>query len=134
MPLLLNSVNGYFDSPYLRCNSLNRPHGGRLEEQNCDAALGVTKMILLRPENLFSTIHHGTIKIRFRLAAGTTLVVLLAALLFTGAGEIAAAQDIFRRIAGTITDVSGAVVPNAKVTILNEATQSAPLLNATKDG
>src|SRR5260370_26740575 len=115
MPLLLNSVNGYFDSPYLRCNSLNRPHGGRLEEQNCDAALGVTKMILLRPKNLFSTIHLGTVKRRLGLAAVTTLMILLAALLFTGAAvEIAAAQDIFGRIAGTITDLSGAVVPNAK--------------------
>jgi len=90
-------------------------------------------MILLRPENLFSTIHHGTIKIRFRLAAGTTLVVLLAALLFTGAVEIAAAQDIFGRIAGTIQTYRGRG-SQRKVTILNESTQIARVLNANKDG
>jgi len=82
-------------------------------------------MILLRTENRFSTIHRGTIKRRLRLAASTTLMILFAALLFTGAVEFAAAQDIFGRIAGTVTDPSGGTVPDVKVTILNEATQVA---------
>lgn len=42
------------------------------------------------------------------------------------------AQNIFGRISGTVTDPAGAVVPNTKITITNEATQAAR--TATTDG
>src|SRR5882672_8786235 len=42
------------------------------------------------------------------------------------------AQNIFGRISGTVTDQAGAVVPNTKITITNEATQVAR--TATTDG
>src|SRR6202030_1167325 len=54
--------------------------------------------------------------------------------LFSGAGEFAAAQDIFGRIAGTITDSSGGAVPNAQVTITNEATLISRNVTADKSG
>ncbi len=49
--------------------------------------------------------------------------LLLSVLLITFAVQTAGAQDVFGRISGTITDPTGAVVPNAKVTITNEATK-----------
>lgn len=51
-------------------------------------------------------------------------IALVMALLFVliGTGESAMAQDIVGRISGTVTDVQGAVVPDAHVTITNEAT------------
>ncbi len=42
------------------------------------------------------------------------------------------AQNIFGRISGTVTDPAGAVVPNTKITITNEATKVAR--SATTDG
>src|SRR5258705_7669489 len=42
------------------------------------------------------------------------------------------AQNIFGRISGTVIDQAGAVVPNAKITITNEATKVAR--TATTDG
>ena len=79
-------------------------------------------MFLLRPKNHFSKIRCGTTK-RLRLAAVNTLMILFAASLFSGTVEFAVAQDIFGRIAGTVTDTSGATIADAKVTIVNEATQ-----------
>lgn len=90
-------------------------------------------MILLRPENRFSTVHLGTIKKRLRSAGSTTLMVL-AALLLTGAVEFAAAQDIFGRISGIITDSSGSTVADAKISIINEATQVRRDVTADKNG
>jgi hypothetical protein len=55
-------------------------------------------------------------------------------LLFAGAAKFAAAQDIFGRIAGTITDSSGAVVADAKITITNEATLIPRTITADKSG
>jgi len=56
--------------------------------------------------------------------------LVLALLLTPGAG----AQDIFGRISGTITDASGAVVPNAKVTLIDEATQARRDVPADRNG
>src|SRR5882672_448995 len=42
------------------------------------------------------------------------------------------AQNIFGRISGTVSDPAGAVVPNTKITITNEATKVAR--TATTDG
>jgi Carboxypeptidase regulatory-like domain len=91
-------------------------------------------MILLHPENRFSTIRCGTMKRQLRLAGVATLMILLAALLFTEAVGIATAQDIFGRIAGTVTDASGGTVPDVKVTILNEATQVARDVRTDRNG
>jgi len=58
-----------------------------LEEQNCDAALGVTKMILLRlGESILDHSPRNHKETIFVWPRATTLVVLLAALLFTGGG------------------------------------------------
>jgi hypothetical protein len=50
-------------------------------------------------------------------------IIMTAALLFAlGCGQYAAAQSIIGRIAGTVTDSSGAAIPGANVKITNEAT------------
>ena len=49
-------------------------------------------------------------------------VVLLVALLAIHAPLSAAAQSVSGTILGTVTDSSGSVIPNAKVTIVNEGT------------
>jgi hypothetical protein len=51
-----------------------------------------------------------------------------------GTGEFVAAQDIFGRISGTVTDSSGAVVADAKITITNEATLISRSVTADKNG
>ena len=61
---------------------------------------------------------------RLYLAAVKALIVLIAVMLLSGPVEFAIAQDIFGRIVGTVTDSSGAAVPDAKVTIVDEATQA----------
>jgi Carboxypeptidase regulatory-like domain len=60
------------------------------------------------------------------------LVVLCAALFF--AMKHSNAQDITGRIVGTVTDPSGAAIPGAKVTVVNEATQSARQITADQNG
>src|SRR5260370_1864345 len=45
-----------------------------------------------------------------------------------------AAQDIFGRISGTITDATGAVIPRASVTITNEETRLSRTLTADDRG
>ncbi len=72
---------------------------------------------------------------RYISRAGRAAVFFTVALLLSsGAGEFAAAQDIFGRIAGTVTDSSGATVANAKITIVNEATQISRNTTADKNG
>jgi hypothetical protein len=90
-------------------------------------------MIVARPKNQFLLISCGRVK-RLRLAAVNTLMILFAALLFSGAVEFAVAQDIFGRIVGTITDASGAAVPGANIKITNEATQVTREIASDKSG
>ena len=72
---------------------------------------------------------------RYISRAGRAAVFFTVALLLSsGAAEFAAAQDIFGRIAGTVTDSSGATVANAKVTITNEATLISRNVTADKNG
>lgn len=49
--------------------------------------------------------------------------ILLAALVLATVAEFAVAQDIFGRISGTVTDPTGAVIPNVKVRIVNDETK-----------
>jgi Carboxypeptidase regulatory-like domain len=79
-------------------------------------------MTMARQKNHFLPICSGSIK-RFRLTALNALIILFAVSLLSGAVEFAVAQDIFGRIVGTVTDSSGATVPDVKVTIVNEAKQ-----------
>ena len=62
------------------------------------------------------------------------LRVALFVLVFLASGAGSRAQDIFGRISGTITDPSGAAIGNAKVTIVNEATQVRREVTADKNG
>ncbi|HET8923384.1 MAG TPA: TonB-dependent receptor [Candidatus Acidoferrum sp.] len=70
----------------------------------------------------------------FRLPALCALIAFFAVSMVPGTTQFALAQDIFGRIAGTITDQSGAVVANAKVTIINEATLVRRNVTAEKNG
>jgi outer membrane receptor protein involved in Fe transport len=90
-------------------------------------------MTVARPKNQFSLISCGMMK-RFRLAALSALIILFAASLFLGAVEFAAAQDIFGRIAGTVTDSSGGTVPDVKVAIVNQATQAGRDVTTDQNG
>src|ERR1700722_9599860 len=79
------------------------------------------QMTVSRPKYLFSRTACETIKRIHRMAV-QAMVITFALWLFSGPGQFAAAQDIFGRISGTVTDSSGATVAEAKVTISNEAT------------
>src|SRR5712664_550497 len=52
-----------------------------------------------------------------------TAAVVLAVLLMTWAVDTAAAQGIFGRITGTVTDAQGGAVAGVKITIVNEETK-----------
>jgi Carboxypeptidase regulatory-like domain len=67
-----------------------------------------------------------------RRSKATVLIIFSAALFF--AVSSSNAQDIVGRISGTVTDPSGAAIPGAKVTIVNEATKSARQLTADQSG
>ncbi|MFZ0821845.1 MAG: carboxypeptidase regulatory-like domain-containing protein [Candidatus Acidiferrales bacterium] len=71
---------------------------------------------------------------RIRLILSKALVFLFVVLLLTLALQQARSQDIFGTINGTVTDTSGAVVPKAKVTITNEATQISRTVTADDKG
>jgi hypothetical protein len=71
---------------------------------------------------------------RFRLAALNALIILFVALLFLGVAESAVAQDIFGRIVGTVTDSSGATIPDVKVTFVNDATQASRYITTDRNG
>jgi Carboxypeptidase regulatory-like domain len=90
-------------------------------------------MAVARLKNQFLRFSCGSMK-SFRLLAVNALIILIAWSLFVEAAEFAMAQDIFGRIVGTITDSSGSAVPNAKVTITEEATQISRVLTTEKNG
>ena len=85
------------------------------------------------PKYLFLLTVSGTIK-RIHRMAFQAIVIAFGLWLFSVAVQFAAAQDIFGRIAGTITDSSGGAVPNAQVTITNEATLIRRNVAADKSG
>ena len=85
------------------------------------------------PKYLFLLTVSGTLK-RIHLMAFQAIVITFGLWLYSGAGQFATAQDIFGRIAGTITDSSGGAVPNAQVTIANEATLIRRNVAADKSG
>jgi hypothetical protein len=92
-----------------------------------------TKMILVHPKSHFSPIGCRATK-RLRLAAVNALIIPIAAMLLSGSAEFAIAQDIVGRIAGTVTDSSGAAVPDVKVTIVDEATQVVRSVTSDRNG
>lgn len=69
---------------------------------------------------------------QFSLLKTAALLLLLIAPLVCS--RTASAQDIFGRISGTVTDASGAVVADAKVTLVNDATQERRELKTDKSG
>jgi Carboxypeptidase regulatory-like domain/TonB dependent receptor len=72
------------------------------------------------------------VRVRFNLSR--ILAVVFGLFLFTLAVHPAHAQDIFGTINGTVTDKSGGVVANAKVTITNEATGLSQTIKANDKG
>jgi hypothetical protein len=64
----------------------------------------------------------------------STWTLLAAILCLTVAVNQSGAQDIFGRISGTVTDSTGAVVANAKITITNESTHITYPLTADEHG
>jgi len=90
-------------------------------------------MTLLRLENHFSTIRCGRTK-RLRSVAVNAVMILFAASILFASVQFAAAQDIFGRIVGTVTDSSGATVPDVKVSIVNDATQASRDVMTDRNG
>src|ERR1700751_3705596 len=79
-----------------------------------------SQMTVPPPKYLFLLTVSGTLK-RIHLMAFQAIVITFGLWLYSGAGQFATAQDIFGRIAGTITDSSGGAVPNAQGSILHKA-------------
>src|SRR5580693_3105584 len=92
-----------------------------------------SQMTVPPPKYLFLLTVSGTIK-RVQLMALHAIAITFALWLFSGPGQFAAAQDIFGRIAGTVTDSSGGAVANAQVMITNEATLIRRNVAADKNG
>jgi hypothetical protein len=90
-------------------------------------------MIPVHPKSHFSTPSCRAAK-RLYSAAVSALMILIATMLVPAATELAVAQDIFGRIVGTVTDSSGAAVPNVKVTIVNEETQAGRDVTSDRNG
>jgi len=74
----------------------------------------------------------ATVRVRFNLSR--ILAVVFGLLLLTLAVQQAHSQDIFGTINGTVTDKSGGVVANAKVTITSEDTGLSQHLTANDQG
>src|SRR5579863_9638320 len=91
------------------------------------------KMFLVRPKSHFSTTRCRAAK-HLCSVATNALMILAAAMLLSASVEFAAAQDIFGRVVGTVTDPSGAAVPDVKVTILDEATQATRNVTSDRNG
>ena len=90
-------------------------------------------MIVVHPKSHFSTTSRRAAK-HLCSAATNALMILAVAMLLSAAVEFATAQDIVGRIVGTVTDSSGAAVPDVKVTIVNEATQAGRDVTSDRNG
>jgi hypothetical protein len=90
-------------------------------------------MIVVRPKSHFST-HSCRAAKHLCSAATNALMFLIAATLLSAAVEFATAQDIFGRIVGTVTDSSGAAVPDVKVAIVDEATHASRDVISDRNG
>src|SRR5467141_1577678 len=126
----MKKLFGWF-SPLIQ--GWKRSHAINTGEFAVPATAGVNRMFPARPKNHFLPTSCGTIK-RFRLAAHHALTIAFAVSLLFGASELAVAQDIFGRIVGTVIDSSGSAVPDAKVSIINEATQISRVMTSEKNG
>jgi len=80
--------------------------------------------------NFRTSIFQSTLVTRLR----STLFVLAAALLLTSPAALNAQTAGGGAIAGTVTDSTGAVIPNAKITATNKATGTAAVRTATGAG
>jgi hypothetical protein len=90
-------------------------------------------MTVARPKNQFLPFSCKMMK-PFRSVVVSALMLFIVGAPLSSAVGVALAQDIFGRIVGTVTDPSGSAVPNAKVTIINEATRIPRSLTADKNG
>jgi hypothetical protein len=77
---------------------------------------------LQRRQNQIEKNRLGEATVRVRFNFSKNLAVVFGLLLFAMVVQQARSQDIFGTINGTVTDKSGAIVVNAKVTVTNEAT------------
>jgi hypothetical protein len=71
---------------------------------------------------------------QFRWLALAVFAVMVAAFCLTAFVQPAAAQDVFGRISGTVTDTQGAVIPDATITITNEQRQLSRTLKTDANG
>src|SRR5579859_1567213 len=71
---------------------------------------------------------------QFRWFALAAFAVIVTALCLAAFVQPAAAQDVFGRISGTVTDTQGAVIPDATITITNEQTQLSRTLKTDAHG
>lgn len=62
------------------------------------------------------------------------LSLLLSALVLSGASSIAVAQSVNSRVSGIVKDTAGAVIPGAKVTLLDTATKDQKQIMTNEDG
>jgi hypothetical protein len=90
-------------------------------------------MILIRPKSYFSTTGYGAAR-HSGWAGVNAPMILIAAMLLAASVEFATAQDIFGRMVGTVTDPSGAAVPDVKVAIVDEATQATRNVTSDRNG
>ncbi|HTD21378.1 MAG TPA: carboxypeptidase regulatory-like domain-containing protein [Terriglobales bacterium] len=71
---------------------------------------------------------------QFRWFALAAFAVIVTALCLAAFVQPAAAQDVFGRISGTVTDTQGAVIPDANITITNEQTKLSRILKTDANG
>jgi hypothetical protein len=72
--------------------------------------------------------------VRFRALSAWMLTFLFVTLVVIFSPQVSRAQDVFGTINGTVTDASGAAVPNAIVTITNEQTKLSRPATTNEDG
>src|SRR5271163_4972530 len=94
----------------------------QIRKRTIHAYRGDTKMILAPSKNRNVSMSCPMRRLDSALVSLPMVVVMALLFVLTGTGEFAMAQDVVGRISGTVTDSQGAVVPDAHVTITNEAT------------